>query len=69
MAAIKVKWLDENCDICDKQVNSWDQRLSKALGHKYIVCEECLADEYGMDKNAFRDHMADYFGMKPCEGI
>lgn len=67
---IKAKWFDEYCEVCEKnQINSWDRRLQKALGYDYDICEECMADEYGMEKQRFRDRMADYFGMKPCEGI
>lgn len=63
------KKVDRYCNICSKQLNTWDIRLSKTLAYKIPVCEGCIADEYGMDTNAFRERMEDFFGMRPCVGI
>lgn len=65
----KIKWLDEECNICNHQLNSWDKRLSKALSYKSPVCEKCIAKEYDMDIDALRSKMEDFFGLRPCEGI
>lgn len=67
--ADKVKILDKNCNICGKQLNSWDARLSKTLAYKYPVCESCIAKEYDMEVDALRDRMEEFFGMRPCMGI
>jgi DNA-directed RNA polymerase subunit RPC12/RpoP len=65
----KVKWLHTPCHSCGKELNSWDMRISHALGYKYIVCEECVAKEYGKDKQEVREIMEDFFGMRPCQGL
>lgn len=65
----KLKILDEYCNICGKQLNSWDARLSKALAYKNKVCEKCIANEYDMDVGALRRKMEDFFGMRPCQGL
>lgn len=57
------------CNICDKELNSWDKRLSKTLAYKQPVCESCIAKEYDMDQDALRSRMEDIFGMRPCVGI
>lgn len=66
---MKAEWFDEYCNICGRQLNSWDKRLSKALAYKKAVCESCIAKEYDMDKGALRSRMEDYFGIQPCLGI
>lgn len=66
---MKAKWTDSICNICGNQLNSWDMRLSKALAYRYPVCESCIAAEYGMDREALRSRMEDFFGMRPCQGI
>lgn len=65
----KVKWLDETCNSCGGQINSWDKRLSKTLAYKSPVCEACIAKEYGMEIPALRGRMEEYFGERPCQGI
>lgn len=65
----KVRWLDENCNICGQQLNSWDARLSKALTYQNPVCEKCIAKEYDMDVDALRSYFEDVFGMRPCIGV
>lgn len=65
----KVRWLDAHCHACGRQLNSWDERVCKALGYKHMICEECVAKEYGKDVEEVRDIMEDFFGMRPCQGI
>lgn len=65
----QVKWLDENCNSCGKQINSWDKRISKALAYKYPCCEKCIAKEYDMEVDALRDKMENFFGIRPCIGL
>ncbi|MBQ7067141.1 MAG: hypothetical protein IJN92_10020 [Lachnospiraceae bacterium] len=67
--AQKIKWLDENCNLCQCRLNSWDARLSKILAYKIPVCEKCMAKEYGMEVEAFRNRMEDYLGIRPCLGL
>ena len=65
----KVRWLDQDCNKCGRQLNSWDARLSKTLAYKYPCCESCIAGEYDMSAERLRDRMEDYFGMCPCQGL
>lgn len=65
----QIKWLDETCNCCGKQINSWDKRISKALAYKYPCCEKCIAKEYDVAVEALRSRMEDYFGIRPCMGI
>lgn len=65
----KVKWLDRYCNVCGKQLNSWDMRLSKTLAYKIPVCEACIAKEYDMDREALCARMEDFFDMRPCQGL
>ena len=65
----KVRWLDQDCNKCGRQLNSWDARVSKTLAYKYACCESCIAEEYGMSAEALRKRMEDYFGMRPCQGL
>jgi predicted amidophosphoribosyltransferase len=65
----KLKWLDENCHVCEKQLNSWDKRCSKALKYKNTVCEQCICKEYDKDIEDFRATMNHFFGLIPCMGI
>ena len=48
----KVRWLEQYCNSCGRQLNSWDARLSKTLAYKNPVCEACIAKEYGMETEA-----------------
>ncbi len=65
----KVKYIDKNCNVCDRQLNTWDERISKTLSYKYPLCEDCICKEYDMDANALRERMEHYFGIRPCLGI
>ena len=65
----KVRWLDQDCNKCGRQLNSWDARLSKTLAYKYPCCESCIAGEYDMSAERLRDRMENYFGMRPCQGL
>lgn len=65
----KVKWLDEECNVCGQRLNSWDVRLSKALAYKNKTCEKCIAKEYDMDVDVLRERMEDFFDIRPCQGL
>lgn len=65
----KIRWLDAYCHTCGQQLNSWDKRVSVALGYKHTVCEKCIAKEYEKDTNELRSILEDFFGMRPCQGI
>jgi predicted amidophosphoribosyltransferase len=65
----RVKWLDETCNVCGAQLNSWDVRCSKALAYKNHVCEKCIAKEYDMEVDALREKLEHVFGLRPCMGI
>lgn len=37
------------CGNCGAELNTWDARVSKALGYRNtIVCEACICKEYGV---------------------
>ena len=66
----KLHWLaDVDCNSCSGEVNSWDKRCSRALGYKYIVCENCIAREYDVTVQELRATLQDHFGLIPCPGI
>ena len=63
-------WYEEICcPVCGERVNSWDKRISRALGYKAFVCEGCIAKEYGVTVEELRDTMENHFGLVPCPGI
>ncbi len=64
----RVKWLDETCYKCGAQMNTWDMKLTKTF-KTYNICEACFCKIYDMDKDAFRDTMENYYGLRPCKGI
>ena len=63
----KVRWLDQDCNKCGEQLNSWDARLSKPWRTNTRCCESCIAGEYDMSAERLRDRMENYFGMRPCQ--
>lgn len=65
----RVRLLDEKCNCCERQLNSWDKRVSKALAYQYPCCERCIAAEYDMETEALRVRMEHYLGIRPCLGI
>lgn len=69
MSEEKVKWLDEYCNVCGEQINSWDKRCSNALKYKSPLCEKCIANEYDIEVEELRDTMKHHFGMIPCLGL
>ena len=69
MSQRKVQWLDAPCHVCGGRLNSWDKRVSKAVGYKHITCERCIAKEYDKTVEELRGIMEDYFGVRPCQGI
>ena len=58
-----LKWLDEACNNCGQQINSWDKRISKVLAYRYPCCEACIAREYDMDIDVLRERMEHYLGI------
>ena len=64
-----LKWLDETCNNCGQQINSWDKRISKVLAYRYPCCEACIAREYDMDIDVLRERMEHYLGIRPCLGL
>lgn len=62
----KVRWLEETCNNCGCQINSWDKRISKTLAYRYPNCERCIAEEYDMNVEDLRERMERFFGMRPC---
>lgn len=63
-------WYEEICcPVCGGRVNSWDKRISRALGYRAIVCEGCIAKEYGVTVEELRDTMENHFGLVPCPGV
>lgn len=65
----RVRWLDETCNCCGRQINSWDKRVSKALAYRYPCCEVCIAKEYDEEVEVLRNRMEHYFGMRLCLGL
>lgn len=63
------KYTGQHCHVCDKELTTWDIRCSKALAYKYPLDEECIAKEYELSVDELRDHLEDYFGMRPCMGL
>ena len=65
-----LNWYDIPCPICGvEETNSWDKRISRALGYKHIVCEKCIAKEYDVSVEELRAKMKDHFGLLPCPGL
>ena len=64
-----LKWLDEACNNCGQQINSWDKRISKVLAYRSPRCEACIAREYDMDIDVLRERMEHYLGIRPCLGL
>lgn len=58
------------CGKCGATLNTWDARVSKALGYRnIIVCEACICKEYDVDKDQLRAVMEERFGLVPCQGL
>lgn len=64
-----LRWLNEECNSCGRQLNSWDSRLSKTLLYEFPVCEHCIAKEYDMDIAILRSYFENVFGLIPCTGL
>ena len=58
-----------SCHVCGGEINSWDWRISMALGYDHPTCEKCIATEYDHTVDELRDQLEEFFGMKPCVGI
>lgn len=66
----KLRWYSLPCPVCSReQTNSWEKRISRALGYKSIVCEDCIAKEYSLTVDELRDTMQEHFGLVPCPGL
>lgn len=67
----KLIWYDDiPCPACGAdRISSWDKRVSRALQYKAIVCECCIAKEYGLTVEELRNIMLTVFGLVPCPGI
>lgn len=63
------KLIDKHCNMCGKQLNTWDEKCSKALAYKTPVCEKCIAKEYDISTDELRDKLENFFGVRPCMGI
>ncbi len=59
----------KKCRLCSKNLNSWDKRLSRTFAYKFPLCEDCIAEEYGMEKEYFRNRMEEIYDMRPCVGL
>lgn len=55
------------CSECGKTLNSWDEKVGNILGYK--LCESCIAKEYSITIDEFREKMENFMGMRPCQGI
>lgn len=64
-----VKWLHLPCHVCGEELNTWDMRISHALGYEHITCEKCVAKEYGLSVLEVRKTLEEHFGLQPCQGI
>ena len=64
----KVRMLNRYCHICGSHMTSWDGKLTQAF-HAKDTCEQCFLQIYDMEKDAFRDRMENYMGLRPCIGI
>lgn len=65
-----LNWYEIPCPVCGaEETNSWDKRISRALGYKHIVCEKCIAKEYNVSVEELRDTMKGHFGLLPCPGL
>lgn len=56
-----------NCPNCGQKLNSWDKKVGKILGYK--LCENCIAKEYSITVEEFREKMENFLGMRPCQGL
>lgn len=63
------KHTGQYCHSCGQELTSWEIRCSKALAYRNYVCEQCIAKEYDLTPDEFRDKLEDYFGMRPCRGL
>lgn len=65
----KSRLINEYCDMCGKQLNTWDKKCYSAFKMKPL-CESCISKEYfDISVEEFRNVMQEYFGLRPCKGI
>jgi len=67
----RIVWYnDVPCLVCGvERTNSWEKRISRALGCKAIICENCIAKAYGLTVAELRDTMVRRWGRVPYPGI
>ena len=67
----RVVWYNDiPCPVCGaERTNSWEKRITRALGYEAIICEDCVAKEYGLTVEQLRSTMMEHFGLVPCPGI
>lgn len=63
------KLIDKDCNVCGKQLNTWDAKVSRILAYRKPVCENCIAKEYDMTTDDLRARIENFFGERPCMGI
>ena len=57
----RLRRLGVPCPLCGRELTSWDDRASRALGYlTYQVCEACLCEEYGKTQAELRDILKDF---------
>lgn len=65
----RIRFINENCELCGKQLNSWDKKSYTAFKLK-PMCEDCISSKcFDISLDEFRNVMEDYFGLRPCRGI
>lgn len=65
----KARLIGKYCEYCGDELNTWDDRVRKALAFDFDICENCIAEEYQINIDYLRKVMSDRFGAHPCEGI
>lgn len=67
----RIVWYNDiPCPVCGaERTNSWEKRITRALGYEAIICEDCVAKEYGLTVEQLRKTMMEHFGLVPCPGI
>lgn len=67
----RIVWYEDiPCPVCGaERTNSWEKRITRALGYEAIICENCVAKEYGLTVEQLRSTMMEHFGLVPCPGI
>ena len=40
----KARLIGKYCEYCGQELNTWDDRVRKALAFDFDICENCIAD-------------------------